>query len=251
MKYFSIKTIFPFVFFLFMFILTVSAQAAETIIYCIGDSITWGQAFGSGHDYPRLLNTLFAERGVEGISFKNKGVSGDTVGDRLDYWSGTSGERLLSRSDVHYVTIMLGTNDTRIGDETPTDVYLERMNALIDVFENHTNTDGSKPQVVLSLIPPHNSPSEGEQMASQFKDRFVNRDRIEEVLNPELLKIAEKRNLFVVDCYTPLKLAGPDILPDGLHPAREGNEILAQAFFDVFYPLLTQTTAIRFYPFFE
>lgn len=224
--------------------LTARSQESEINVYCIGDSITWGQAFGSGHDYPRLLNQMFAEKGVENVQFLNKGVSGDTVGDRLNYWSGTTGARILGRLDVHWVTIMLGTNDTRIGDETPTDVYVERMNALIDVFVNHTNSDGSVPKVVLSLIPPHNSPSAGEHMASQFADRFVYRDRIPNELNPELLKIAEERNLHVIDCYSPLLEAGPDLLPDGLHPAEEGNTLLAKAIFAVMFPLLVPESTV-------
>ncbi len=223
---------------LFVLLFGASVFGQETVIYCIGDSITWGQAFGSGHDYSTLLNQMFEEIGVENVRFYNKGVSGDTVGDRLDSWSGASGQRILDRMDVHYVTIMLGTNDTRVGDETPTDVYVERMNALIDVFVNHTNQDGSTPQVLLSLIPPHNSPQEGEQMASQFADRFIHRDRIPNELNPELERIAEERGLMTIDCYTPMLAAGPDILPDGLHPAEEGNQILADAFFAVFEPLL-------------
>lgn len=227
--------------------LTLKSQETEINVYCVGDSITWGQAFGSGHDYPRLLNQMFEEQGIVNVRFFNQGQSGDTVGDRLEHWGGRVGDRVLQRSDIHWVTIMLGTNDTRIGDETPTDLYVERMNKLIDVFTNHTNSDGSKPQMILSLIPPHNSPSAGEHMASQFADRFVHRDRIPNELNPELLKIAEERNLPVIDCYTPLKDAGPDILPDGLHPDREGNELLAQTFFAVLYPLLVAESSVSNY----
>ncbi|HQH74774.1 MAG TPA: GDSL-type esterase/lipase family protein [bacterium] len=221
-----------------------SAQQGKTVIFCIGDSITWGQAFGTGHDYPTLLNKKFAALGITGIQFQNKGVSGDTVGDRLTYWSSSAGANVLARVDVHYVTIMLGTNDTRVGDETPTGVYLERLNALIDIFVNHANKDGTTPQVLLSLIPPHNSPALGENMASQFRDRFIHRDRIPNELNPGILQVARERGLRTIDCYTPLKAAGPDILPDGLHPAREGNEILAQAFFEVFWPILAPASGV-------
>lgn len=235
------------------FIAPITPRSQETAInvYCVGDSITWGQTFGSGHDYPKLLNQMFEERGVHHVRFFNQGQSGDTVGDRLAYWSGRAGTRILERSNIHWVTIMLGTNDTRIGDETPTNVYVDRMNALIDVFINHTNLDGTVPQVILSLIPPHNSPAAGEYMASQFADRFVYRDRIPNELNPALLKIAEERNLRVIDCYTPIQAAGPDILPDGLHPDREGNELLAQAFFAVMFPLLVQESSVSNYELYQ
>ncbi len=206
----------------------------DTVIYCIGDSIT----LLASHNYPALLNRMFEAIGVENVRFYNKGVSGDTVGDRLDAWSNASGQRILDLMDVHYVTIMLGTNDTRVGDETPTNVYVERMNSLIDVFVNHTNQDGTTPQVLLSLIPPHNSPQEGEPMVSQFADAYIHRDRIPTELNPALEQIAEERGLMIIDCYTPMKAAGPEILIDGLHPGREGSQILADAFFAVFEPLL-------------
>lgn len=230
---------------------TSRTQEFDINVYCVGDSITWGQAFGSGHDYPSLLQQMFEEHGVEQVHFFNHGRSGDTVGDRLNHWSGRVGDRVLQRSDIHWVTIMLGTNDTRIGDETPTNIYVESMNALIDVFANHINRDGTVPQVVLSLIPPHNLPSAGEHMASQFADRFVHRDRIPTELNLELLKIAAERNLHIIDCYTPLKEAGPDILPDGLHPAREGNELLADTFYTVLFPLIVPETSISNYAYYH
>ena len=99
---------------------TSRTQESDINVYCVGDSITWGQAFGSGHDYPRLLNQMFEEEGIKNVRFFNQGQSGDTVGDRLNYWSGRAGDQILQRFDIHWVTIMLGTNDTRIGDETPT-----------------------------------------------------------------------------------------------------------------------------------
>lgn len=221
------------------------AADKKTVIFCIGDSITWGQAFGTGFEYPTLLNKMFTAQGISGIQFQNKGVSGDTVGDRLTYWSGKEAKRILERTSVHYVTIMLGTNDTRVGDETPTNVYVERLNALIDVFVKRINIDGTKTQVILSLIPPHNSPAAGEYMASQFSSRFIYRDRIPNELNPAIEKIAAERGLLTIDSYTPMKAAGPGILPDGLHPAKEGSEILAQAFFQVFLPLLTPTSGVQ------
>ncbi len=233
---------------LFFFMLIVSgvySQEATMNVFCIGDSITYGQTYGSGHDYPRLLQQMFRDRGIENIRVFNYGVSGDTVGDRLSYWQGRTGERVLQRTDAHFVTIMLGTNDTRVGDETPLDVYLERMNALIDVFANHTYSDGTIPQIILSLIPPHNSPQEDEHMASNFSTRFIHRDRIPNEMNPALRQIAEERGLLIADNYTPLKAEGPDLLPDGLHPGEKGDQLMAQTFFEVLLPLIAEPAGIR------
>lgn len=218
------------------------AQEKKITIFAVGDSITWGQAFGSGHDYPRVLQQMLAERGLTQVRVTNYGVSGYTVGDSLKTWQ--SNQRIFTRVDVQYVLIMLGTNDTRVGDETPLDVFVQRMNELIDLFVNVTNSDGSHPQVILSLIPPHNSPKDGEYMAANFKDRFIYRDRIPNELNPALIEIAEERGLMVVDNYSPLKAAGPDILPDGLHPAKEGNAILAKTFFESLFPILEARSGI-------
>jgi lysophospholipase L1-like esterase len=219
-----------------------AAQEKRITIFAVGDSITWGQAFGSGHDYPRVLQQMLAERGLTQVRVTNYGVSGYTVGDSLKTWK--SSQRILTRIDVQYVLIMLGTNDTRVGDETPLDVYVQRMNELIDIFVSVTNSDGSHPQVILSLIPPHNSPKEGEYMTDNFKDRFIHRDRIPNELNPALQEIARQRGLMVVDNYSPLKAAGPEILPDGLHPAKEGNAILAKTFFEALLPVLEAQAGI-------
>lgn len=218
-----------------------AAQEKKITIFAIGDSITWGQAFGSGHEYPRVLQQMLAEQGLTQVRVTNYGVSGYTVGDSLKTWK--SNQRIFTRTDVQYVLIMLGTNDTRVGDETPLDVYVQRMNELIDIFVNVTNSDGSHPQVILSLIPPHNSPKDGEYMADNFKDRFIYRDRIPNELNPALIKIAEERGLMVIDNYSPLKAAGPDILPDGLHTAKEGNAIFAKTCFNALLPVLLKAQA--------
>ncbi len=218
-------------------------QASRINIYAVGDSITWGQAFGSGHDYPSQLRKKFTDRGLD-VRVTNHGISGYTVGDILDEWKKPSKARIFARMDVHFVLIMLGTNDTRVGDETPTDTYVERMNELVDLFLKVENSDGSHPQVILSLIPPHNSPKDGENMASNFKDRFIHRDRIPGELNPELIKIAQEKSLMLVDNYSPLKAMGPDILPDGLHPAQEGNTILAETWYNALLPLVDPTACV-------
>jgi len=213
-------------------------------IYAVGDSITWGQTFGSGHDYPSLLSKKFSERGLN-VRVTNNGISGYAVGDILDEWKQPSQQRILDRIDLHFVLIMLGTNDTRVGDETPTETYVERMNELVDLFLNIENSDGSHPQVILSLIPPHNSPKDGEYMASNFKDRFIHRDRIPNELNPELIKIAQTKGLLIVDNYSPIKAEGPDILPDGLHTAQEGNAILADTWYKTLLPLVDPASCVN------
>ena len=217
------------------------AQEKKITIFAVGDSITWGQAFGSGHDYPRVLQQLLSGQGLTQVRVSNYGVSGYTVGDSLKTWKAS---KLFTRTDVQFVLIMLGTNDTRVGDETPLNVFIQRMNDLIDIFVNVTNSDGTHPQVILSLIPPHNSPKDGEYMASNFKSMFIYRDRIPNELNPALQDIARKRGLMVIDNYSPLKVAGPGILPDGLHPAKEGNAILAKTCFEVLLPVLKALSGI-------
>lgn len=214
------------------------AQDSRIAVHCVGDSITLGLAYGSGHDYPTLLQRKFREAGLESVRVYNQGAPGDTVGDRLAFWAGPDGQRVFTRRDIHYVTIMLGTNDTRVGDETPPDIYAERMNALIDVFAGHANPDGSKPQVLLSLIPPCNSVADGEPMDDWLVDYFVYPERIPGELNPALEAIALERGLVAIDVYAPMKAAGPALLPDGVHPNGEGHKIIADAFFEALLPLI-------------
>ncbi len=222
-----------------------TAQEKKKIIYAIGDSITWGQAYGKWKDYPYLLNSLFKVKGINNVRIINEGQPGHTVQNALDYCSTSSFQNNISRSGVHYVLIMIGTNDARVGDETPLDVYIERVNKLIDLFLNMSNEDGSHPKLILSLIPPHNSIEDGEFMLDFFKEFHPYGERIPNELNPAIQQIGNDRGLLVVDNYTQLKEAGPDLMTDGVHPNQEGNQMIADAFFEVLYPLVMGQSSVN------
>ncbi len=101
---------------------------------------------------------------------------------------------------------------------------------------------GAIPRVLLALIPIYYTAEDG--LAANFQDRFINRDWIPDRYNPALRELAAKRNLVLVDQYTPFLEAGPKVFYDGLHPNAAGNEIMARIWLKALLKLLPKQSGI-------
>lgn len=88
-------------------------KPAGTLV-CVGDSITEGQPkdrVGEGRDYVSLLGEKAAKLGMK---VKNEGRSGWAT---QDYIKNAQGMVDAMPADAAVVTILLGTNDTRFGED--------------------------------------------------------------------------------------------------------------------------------------
>jgi lysophospholipase L1-like esterase len=88
-------------------------DSAGTLV-CVGDSITEGQPkdqVGEGKDYVSLLGGKAAKLGMK---VKNEGRSGWAT---MDYIKNAQGMVDSMPADAAVVTILLGTNDTRFGED--------------------------------------------------------------------------------------------------------------------------------------
>ena len=131
------------------------------------------------------------------------------------------------------VLLMMGSNDLFSGT---TDSFLRRVSQHIErmvIESKHQGID-----VLLATIPPQ---------------RATTQRNSPPILNTHITNIAVRQNVTLVDIYTLLnetacttetggKRAGACIGDDGLHPTREGNQIMAEEFFDRLLSAYTSTS---------
>lgn len=198
------------------------APKADAIkVACIGNSITDGAGLRmvDNVSYPAQLQRMLGS----GYNVKNYGVSGRTMlnnGNRPYMKEQAWKDALEFCPDI--VVIKLGTNDSKIvnwnehGKEFATDTQqmIDALNAL-----------PSKPKIFLC------TPIAGNHQSSnpdnQCRDQVIK----DEVI-PQILKVAKKNKLQVIDLYPIVNLDSKDMQRDMLHPTEAGAKKIAQAVAD-------------------
>jgi lysophospholipase L1-like esterase len=133
--------------------------ASAQVVSCLGDSITNGYPYaGTGNTYPqRLLVALEAAHGPGSYDVINHDVNGyraDQVLADLQTLNWMS-------EDPHLVLLMVGGNDLRTEILDPGDVAsvidqtVAEVQEIVDLVASHTNTDGTKPKIIVSAFPPN------------------------------------------------------------------------------------------------
>jgi lysophospholipase L1-like esterase len=190
-----------------------SAFAQQTIVTCVGNSITAG-------GYPELLEDSLGSQFLVG----NYGVSGTTMlknGD-LPYWDQNAYQQALN-SNPDIVTIMLGTNDSKMKSEgggQPMNWGLYSHEFRDDAAEMATSFSSlpSNPIVILCFPPP------------AFEGNYEITDSIiRDSIIPIIQSVADSMGLPIIDNYTPM-LDSRSLFPDEIHPNDEGNRMLASQF---------------------
>eukprot|EP00698_Gefionella_okellyi_P000720 TRINITY_DN1064_c0_g1_i1.p2 TRINITY_DN1064_c0_g1~~TRINITY_DN1064_c0_g1_i1.p2 ORF type:complete len:401 (+),score=96.89 TRINITY_DN1064_c0_g1_i1:30-1232(+) len=194
---------------------TVFDRITQTIVACVGDSITFGVGSTQGNDYPALLQQKLGPH----YTVLNLGVSGSTMlkqGD-LPYWNSTFYQRAITCSPA-YVVIQLGTNDAKTTNwPQHGSQYVPDYTDMIQTFQALK----SRPTVFVSIPPP------------LYKDMVYNIQQ--EVVNHQLpqfiTQIAAANHLAapidVFDALGGLALSHPDWFVDGCHPDDAGYDALS------------------------
>jgi lysophospholipase L1-like esterase len=106
---------------------------------------------------------------------------------------------------------MLGTNDARAD-------YYQQINNFVDDYTrilNSIQTLESKPRIFLVKPPPI------------FNNTFyLNGTSFVEGVLPRIEQVASTLGLPTIDVYTPF-VNHPEYFPDGVHPNRDGAQIIA------------------------
>jgi alpha-L-fucosidase 2 len=216
---------------LLLIALVASAPAQPVAVLNVGDSITQGSR--EAGTYSALLA---AELG-DGFQVVNAGKSGATFTrtNRRDYRK-TEQYRTALATPARIVTIMLGTNDSKINADNPDQdvwpaaraTFAEDARDLIRTFKNLPTS----PTVYLCLPPP----------AAEVNPFSIRPDVLLDEIIPTLLRVAQDEQINVIDMWhgdllaetvdpaTSLtrSAANAQFFTDGVHPSAEGNAVIAR-----------------------
>jgi lysophospholipase L1-like esterase len=195
---------------LFAFFVSILTFAQSPIkVAFVGNSITQGPGRENPDSYPLQVAAILGDT----YQVKNFGVSGRTLLKKGDfpYWNEPQFQQVKDfQPDV--VIIKLGTNDSKPQNWAHKEEFVKDYLDLIAEFRAHMPKDG-KVYVVMPVPVTR-----------------VNFGINPEVMNNEqrlmLIDIIQKSGAEMIDLYTPL-MNRPELLPDGVHPNKEGLGIMA------------------------
>lgn len=196
---------------LFASLLSLSTFAQSPIkVAFVGNSITQGPGRDNPDSYPLQVGALLGDA----YEVKNFGVSGRTLLRKGDYpfWNEPQFQEAKDfQPDV--LLIKLGTNDSKPQNWAHKEDFVKDYLDMIAEFRAHMPKDGKV--YVIFPVP-------------------VTRENFgitPEVMNNEqrlmLFEVVQKSGAEVIDLYTPL-MEKPELLPDGVHPNKEGLTIMAE-----------------------
>jgi lysophospholipase L1-like esterase len=196
-------------FFILLSLPLLSIAQSPIKVAFVGNSITEGPGRDNPESFPLQVGRLLGDA----YEVKNFGVSGRTLLKKGDfpYWNEPQFEEVNAyRPDV--VLIKLGTNDSKPQNWAHKGEFVQDYLDLIAEFRDHMPKDG-KVYVILPVPVTR-----------------VNFGITPDVMNNEqrlmLFEIIQKSGAEVIDLYTPLQ-DKPELLPDGVHPNKEGLTIMA------------------------
>lgn len=187
-----------------------SSRPPAMTVLCLGDSLTEGYGLDRGQAYPARL-----QEKIDALDWKftviNAGLGGDTTAAglrRLDWF-------LQRRVDV--LILALGGNDGLRG--VPLAEIRGNLGAII------SRTTARYPEVKVVLAGIRIPPNYGMRYVRGFRDLFA--------------EVAARHGALLI----PFLLEGvggrPDLnFPDGIHPNRRGQEIVADNVWSVLEPVL-------------
>jgi lysophospholipase L1-like esterase/dienelactone hydrolase len=194
-----------------LFAFCLMANAKEIRITCVGNSITEGAKLKNPQEesFPAQLQSLLGKNYI----VSNYGASGRTMlrKGNLPYWDISQyAEALNSKPDI--VFIGLGTNDAKDVNRSH---YDDLVTDTRDMIRSFTSLP-SHPRVIV-ILPAVSFEPDGKQIY----DPILVKDII-----PRLRQAAYEEKIETVDLH-PLLINRQDLMPDYVHPDKEGAGILA------------------------
>ena len=196
---------------LFIFILIASNTSSEEnkSILIYGDSISAGYGMEKESQWSESLKTLLLDESFE-ISVHNRSISGETTGGGL-----TRISRILDELKPTFLLLELGGNDALRG-YPPKKIY-ENLNKMIEASEERG--------IEVFLMQIRILPNYGKRYQTQFESIYPTLSEEKEViLLPFMLNdIALKEEL---------------MMPDGIHPNKDAQPLIAEIVFNSLKPHL-------------
>ena len=184
-----------------------SATLPKQKVVCFGDSIT-------KRGYPQALQKL------QNVDVINAGVAGNSTSQALKRMS-----KDVLDNDPDLVVILFGTNDLRVdAPKVHVDVeqYRANLKKMIDNCQLH------KAKVVLCTLPPINEEEFFTRHDKQIYDDAGGLDNLIKDYQSAAAQVAKANEVPLVDLTELLKKEPKWISKDGVHPASQGNQIIAE-----------------------
>lgn len=184
-------------------------ETTKKIVF-LGDSITAGYGLKKEEAYPALIQKLAKVNG-HNIDVVNAGLSGDTTS------GGLRRIRILTRKPMDLIVIALGGNDGLRG--IPPAASQKNLEAIIDIIQK------SQPKAKIIVTGMQMPDNMGQDYITAFRKIFPTIATIKNVHHLEFLLegVAADKELN---------------LPDGIHPNKKGQEIVAKHVYKALEPLL-------------
>lgn len=182
-------------------------------IACIGNSITYGYGVSNRikNSYPSQLKGMLGSN----YDVRNFGKSSHTLlnkGDHPYTQSDTYAQSLAFEPD--YVTILLGTNDSKAHNMKYFADFKKDYKTLIHSYKQLK----SRPKIIL-LCPPRCYLTDAKNITNKV---------IQEKIAPLIKTIAQEEGVACLDLYTIFKETYNQVLlPDSLHPSSLGQTLIA------------------------
>lgn len=199
---------------LIIFLIAFNMNAQKIKVACVGNSVTYGSGIDNReiNSYPAQLQKLLGNT----YDVRNFGHSGATMlkNGHKPYWKKPEFQK--SKEFVpNIVIIHLGLNDQGLNNWPKHKDEFE--DNYIEMIEQYKNLP-SKPKILICNLSPtfsgHHWFEEG------MRENFIE-------IQAKIVKISEKARVEIIDLNDPL-YRFPELLPDSLHPTKEGAGILAQ-----------------------
>lgn len=208
-KKFKIKFFWFFIIVLFIIVFSQSSKATtgkKIVIACAGDSLM--------RPVPLYLRRLLP---LEHITIKEWAQGGLSSATYLSFFLAHPGWR---QEKVDIILLQLGTNDISLflRHEEDEDHLVSNLRRIIKEFKKIRGNYFRRSRIIIATAPPF----------AGVKDEAVRTRLLDEVVNPAIRKLAKEEKLFLLDQWSRFE-GQPDLYdPDGVHPNREGEKLMAR-----------------------
>jgi lysophospholipase L1-like esterase len=203
---------------------TPSPANQSIVITAIGDSITWGAlAFGErapSGGYPAILERRLQTEGYEAVVI-NKGISGEKAYQTRERFADA-----IAGADI--ALLMIGTNDIIRPEDCPEPHNCRTAEHIEAMVKQAGDTNVI---LLLSTVIPAAPPP----CARSWANAPI------QALNIEIVALAQKHQITLVDNHQALLEYGGEIFSDCLHLTDDGYAILA----DNWYQTLIKNQLLR------
>jgi len=169
-------------------------------VVCLGDSLTYGARDEFGLSFPVELSRKLEEQTGEFYVCHNYGINGDTSSDLCRRAWNDIGRH----NDSKILTIMVGTNDTKL--PIPTNIYKKNLEYLVKIGKIF------KKNIFMALLP-----------ELGFSPHYFNNKNYISEYNKVIENVAEEHGCYVVDMTTVGKF-----YVDGVHFSNDGYKEMAK-----------------------